>query len=753
MGSFFIYNAKTSDSKYYDITVVFNPDVNVDINSLRVELSEHFAAYHQTCALVFIHCSECSSVQQVISKNLETIFKSIPRVEEDSLKESIFYVSYNKSSFKTNKRFLERNIKEILNQGLASIFVNNGGLVESNGVSHHYVFPSGKHSAKFLRTANVLVRKAEIDFIAINTLHLFPNKEIRNIYCDTLSINVIGYALLHYLRRYDNTTGINISSFKSYNGIYDKEASFANDAIFLISASTSGGLVHYLKSNHPELDSSSIAVLYYLPIDKDSSLSRERVLCNLELNTSYGYGIDTSDYLQYKTSQLCKYCQNQSSPIKILGDSFSLDEPIINTRNVNAKKYITTSLKEFVQLFKYNKDAGNSLKVSFSEDSIYRKKYSLYIDYENIIKNIESPHFKRHKDKIDAYVNQFVPASTRYIIHLNDKGSLELANYINSKLSPLSTSAVKVVNHADLPEENIPTSESGAILIVASCITNGKNLLYLSRFFRNHDNIRLVYFIGINRINSWERQKDLKSNLKYGLYGPENSSFIEIETINCDNSSNNTPWEYELDFLKKLQSNLNSPLQFVQDRIKNISSFSSAKDKGGADKIFYSDFAGYELEIRKNSAFFDNNDYFKNISQSDVFFTISCVLVNMRNNKVDGLFQTSFVRNLLDPYIFNRFNDGIIQASILRAAKNEELNYSFSYDNSEIMLMILKTLIKHKDEYQGEAILEFLYSLSTGKMRLHKSHYQPLIDDLNEIDDVRIKLFKGQIEDRFKQSL
>src|SRR5690606_43756 len=91
----------------------------------------------------------------------------------------------------------------IINQGLTNIFISNGGLVESNGISHHYVFPSGKHSSKFLRTANVLVKKSEIDFIALNTLHQFKGIEIRNIYCDTLSINVIGYSIDHYLKRFD----------------------------------------------------------------------------------------------------------------------------------------------------------------------------------------------------------------------------------------------------------------------------------------------------------------------------------------------------------------------------------------------------------------------------------------------------------------------------------------------------------------------------------------------------------------------
>lgn len=753
MGKFYIYNSNIEDKKYRNSTIIFNPNTEFDFNSLKKELAEHFSSFHQTNALVFIHCSKSKLVEKAIKDNLDKIFKSIPKAEESSLSENIFYISYDRSIFKiTNKeKFLEDNCKEIINQGLTNIFVRNGGLVESNGISHHYVFPSGKHSSKFLRTANVLVKKSEIDFIALNTLHLFKKSEFRNIYCDTLSINVVGYSIGQYLKRFGNEQDTNIESFKSYDGIYNKNSIFYDDSIFLISASTSGGLVHYLKENHPEIHSENICVLYYLPIDKDSKLALERVLCNLELNEKLNYGIEIYD--QFKPNEKCLFCENQSTPIKILGDSFSLDEPIINTRNIIASKYISKTLKDFVEVFKYNEKTGTSLKVSFNEDTIARKKYSLYIDYENIIKNIENKQYESHKTKIDAFVNQFVPASLKYIIHLNDKGSALLAEYIKERIKSYSNNSIEIINQSELTEKMISDNESGSILIVGSCITNGKNLLYLSRFFRNYDNIRLVYFTGINRISDPDKHKELKSNIKYGRYGPENSSFVEIETINCDNSNYQTPWEVESEHLKKIQEDLNSPSNFIDNRLAIINEFASKENKGGTEKIFYSDLQGTELKIRKNSAFFNNNDYHNSINQSDVYFTISCVLNNMRNNKVDGLYQTNFVKNLLDPFIFNRFNDGIIQAAILRAAKNEELNYSFSAKNSEDMLMLLKTFIKHRDEYQGEAIIEFLYALAIGKLRLFKDHYQLLIEVLDNIEDERIKILKESISTVYKNYL
>lgn len=752
MGKYYIYNAKLEDKKHKNATIVFNPDIDFDFSTLKNELTEYFRYFHQTSTLVFLHCKGNKDVQKSIEANLEAIFKSIPKVEESSLSDNIFYIPYDEKSFSFPKKgFLAKNQKEILNQGLVKIFVDNGGLVESNGISHHFVFPSGKHSSKFLRTANVLVYKSQIDFIALNTLHLFGKLDFNNIYCDTLSINVVAYSMTKYLKRFYQDKEINIESFKSYDGLYNSQTVFYNNSIFLISASTSGGLINYIQKNHPEISSDEICTLYYMPIDKDSPIVQERVLCNLERDEKLNYGIPVYD--QSKPNEKCIYCANHSTPISIIGDSFNLDEPVVYPRNISASKYIPKSLKNFVEVFKHNNESGTSLKVSYSEDSTSRKKYNLYIDYENIISDITNECFKSHKSKLDAYINQYVPASISHIVHLNDKGSLLLSEYIKDTIKDFAKNEVTIINQSELKSDTVDDKSSGSILLVGSCISNGKNLLYLSRFFRNYENIRLIYFIGINRVSDPEKYAELRTNIRYGLYGAENSSLVEIETINCDNSSSNTPWERELDYLQSVQQELDVPSKFINDRIEVLRAFSDSTNRGGSEKIFYSSIDSNELEIRKNSAFFNDNKYYKNVTQSDVYFTISCVLNNMRNNKKDGLYQTSFVKNVLDPFVFNRFNDGIIQASLLRASRNEELNYSCSKKISSDMLMLLRTFLKSVDEYQGEAILEFLYALSIGKLKLVKEHYKELIAELDKYSNEEFQIFKSSIEQIYNKSL
>ena len=94
--------------------------------------------------------------------------------------------------------------------------------------------------------------------------------------------------------------------------------------------------------------------------------------------------------------------------------------------------------------------------------------------------------------------------------------------------------------------------------------------------------------------------------------------------------------------------------------------------------------------------------------------------------------QSVYIRSLLDPANFSRFNDGIIQASILRAAYSEELRYSIDFEISQEMTNTLETMIRYCDDEQGEALIEFLYAIANKKMTLMKVHLEKIINLLKE---------------------
>lgn len=83
---------------------------------------------------------------------------------------------------------------------------------------------------------------------------------------------------------------------------------------------------------------------------------------------------------------------------------------------------------------------------------------------------------------------------------------------------------------------------------------------------------------------------------------------------------------------------------------------------------------------------------------------------------------------VLDPENFLRFNDGVLQASLLRAAQPHELDYSGAAELSEMTREFLeKVFLNHTRNY-GEAALEFAFALASGHLRLARKDERILIE-------------------------
>jgi hypothetical protein len=194
-----------------------------------------------------------------------------------------------------------------------------------------------------------------------------------------------------------------------------------------------------------------------------------------------------------------------------------------------------------------------------------------------------------------------------------------------------------------------------------------------------------------------------------------------------------------MDYLRKKETSPVITLAFLEKRKKTLLISQGDLKRGLANELFYPKWnkRGYkQLELRKNFAFFKFDGYDGHVSQGDVYFTISNILNNLRNrepelgrdgNTISSLQQSAFVRNLLDPGNFDRFNDGVIQASLLRGACAEELSYQIEPDLSLEMFGTFETLIKYHLQDQGEALIEFLYALASQKMSLLPNHLQDII--------------------------
>jgi len=752
MNNFYIYKfnySKKEDGKDIDISasVIFCDRETISEDNLKEEIRKFYEINYQTDEIYVIGSQlQEDLLKEVFIERQDKTFIGIPKKQETHLSDSLHLLTFNKLgelSCCNEKKIPMEFLKIFLNEGLQNIFINRGGLVISEG-SHHFVFPSGKHCDKFLRTGNVLLVSSEIYFVAFALLKHFDEKKHNQIYCDTSSINSVALALSELKNRFIpalERKQIPIESFSSYDGLYKNELSYTKNAFLIISASTSSNIIAYILNGHAMLNRENITVLYYLGDAKNYVQIKDKTICNLTESKTNPNGIP---FIKTYKGDDCDHCKRGSYAVEVKGDVFLLEKPKINPIVLGVKdpeKYLSGLLEQF-------KSVGgkqNIFKVNYKENSNF--KYEAYINFYEILDGIKKGRYEKYSQKLNDYINQFVPSNLKYIVTLNDIASSHLADYIIDKLKP-NYKKVKLPDKITQDELNkIQKNSEGTALVVGSCIANGKNLLFISRALRKYNRLRIVYFIGISRTKNKEYLSFLKSNLKQGGYGNESSSFIEVESIYCNNDSKNTSWLSEIEFLKKLiefvsdEDSASIHLQYLKDRKKMLELSQGDKEKGLAKKLFYPRFSGQnvtELSIRKNFAFFNFDKYDTDVSQADIYFTISNIINTLRNPNGNSeksersLRQSVYVRNILDPANFSRFNDGIIQASILRAAYPEELSYGIDNDTSQEMTNTLETIIKYCVDDQGEALLEFLYAIASKKLTLKKIHLKKIVDLLNE---------------------
>lgn len=750
MNNFYIYRFDYKHArKIVSATVIFcdRDDINQDI--LQSEIKNFYGNHYQTDK-IFILGPEymANELNRIFITEIEKTFKGIPKRQETSLAEGLEIVLFQKDGFIKNSSELPSGfLDSFLNEGLQNIFIKRGGLVSAEG-AHHFVFPSKKHCDKFLRTGNILLFSSEIYFTAFALLKHFDENIHTQIYCDTSSINSLAFALVDLKNRFlstDKKIQVPIDSFSSYDGLYRNPASYMSNALLLISASTSANIIAYILERHRLIERKNILILFFLGDETKLANIRDKVICNLSQSPKNLNGI--SHYQTYLEGE-CELCNRGSYPVEVSGDVFLLEKPHINRIMIGTKDpevYLSSFVKQFMSV----KRGENVLKVNYKESTV--GKYEIYIDFHQILKGISEGKYVKYNEKLKNFINQYVPSSTRKIISLNDKASVQLASLIKDEISNnyKNTEAPEVISQDEI--NNLDGCLPGSVVVVGSCISNGKNLLYISRALRKYHQLRIIYFIGISRTKNLKYLQRLKSNLKQGSYGPETNSFHEIETIFCDNNSVYSSWLREVDFLSSIIDFLNNKeevpekiITYFEERKKYLQKSEGAEIKGLSERIFYPRITNEEIEeirIRKNFAFFNFDNYDEDVSQADIYFTISNILNTLRSNdltlpksstQMKSLGQSPFVRNLIDPGNFDRFNDGIIQASILRAAKPEELAYHIDADLSSEMHGTLQTLVKYHDQDQGEALVEFLYAIAITKLSLTKVHLKSIIGIIRE---------------------
>ncbi|KQW60467.1 hypothetical protein ASC92_27665 [Variovorax sp. Root411] len=254
------------------------------------------------------------------------------------------------------------------------------------------------------------------------------------------------------------------------------------------------------------------------------------------------------------------------------------------------------------------------------------------------------------------------------------------------------------------------------IVCVAAVVGRGNALLSLSRDLRNcHVGARL-YLIGMQVAESSAKLDTFDRNLKHSSH----KSPIEVLRKNVFLSADTVTESFQQELAlyqapNELAERKDSLLRGPEATQLFLPSGPQLRDA---------------LVLNVDFAFWDGK-YEPSAYQAEVLGTISTILQNARTSKLRSsehqLRSPLLMHVALDPENFARFNEGIIQAALLRAALPSELDYRGDIQASAYMTTLLSRVAARFDLPQM-ATLEFLAAIAIKRMQLN-------VDDTASVRD------------------
>lgn len=597
----------------------------------------------------------------------------------------------------------------ILQSGSLEIFKCRKGVITSSS-SYHFEKPSGDHCDKFIRTSNLLISSAEVTFLALSLLP-FLKPHISRVYIDTSSI---AFLISTAVQLSANCTGRNVSiaSFESY-AVFKQPYDFTEDekALIVISATTSGSLAKEM------IDKKGFGTSQYVTLFHVNLPNNQQGL--FDVSSAIEGGITSVK------PENCPFCMREAKLIKISGDQFLPETPkhellVIRKNDFKDRESFFT---EFA--------TRNVLEWNKSSSATAEYNELFFINVKNAVGN-KSDSFSKSLEK---FKKRYIAKDVNALIYLGDEGSEALANYLKDDLTIYSADEIK--------EEGVKKLDS--VIVVAGAITSGRKLLSVSRKLRNlRECSTITYFVGFSKLPTKDAMDQLKKDLEQGGH-----QFVLVRDCSMPRVKKDTytAWSSEIDFWRPFKSE--DPMGVAEIEPPDHFSLREAhllNENFTANDLFLTDPHRNALKLRPAFAFWSGLDLDTNkASQADVFWTVQAVLHDLRIKSQEKGLATTYHTTLISPVCFDRFNDGVIQACLLRAARPVELDYSIDENFSRQMTDIILSILKNFDNSQGEGALEFLLALASGRLRLLKTNLQEIVNLLMDHSNELLSFFNAPL--------
>jgi len=655
----------------------------------------------------------------------EELSKLLSEASSKAVTPDIFFCYFDKTgdfdikSYKGNSSLSQEFLVEAYEYGVANIIQKRNVIVESTS-SFHYVKPSKMHTDRFIRSSNMLEAFAETTFISIRILK-YINNNINAVYVDTSAIKSLIYnAIDLYSQLSGKNPSVFVDSFNSYSGIDNYPFSSLGSTLVVISASTSSGLARRLKAI-PSLPSCDILTVLY---NSQNEVIGNALFDFRKLSKNKFLTPKSSLYFRPINSydeRECEKCRNGTFfSIQLTDDQFVIEQPRYSSYlPVNTDS--SEKLRDLISRYR-NSNIFKCLYDSLPDNS----GSEFFVDTVSILQH------DSFKKRLDSSIKRNFPLWANYIFYCDDYGAKEIAEYIKNKILE-SNPAQNIALMSVIEIRNLDDIHGAAI--VAGSTQTGKSLLKISRELRKFENIPLTYFVGFSKYNDHNLFEKIKSDLTYSNSEIGHHKFVSIEEMMLPVSEHrSTSWVREADEFRKIAAFLESQepshekdikLHFVSERLKFLREATSDLKRGVGDNIYLPTPDGKQLFLRKSFAFWNSTENSTEcLNQGIVHYTIASVLQGLRHGKSrdnsNAPLQESYIVNQLSPMAFDRYNDGIIQAALLRNAKPKELDFSKDRNNSAIITNLICHAIEtiSKNDNNSDALNEFLMALCIKNLKI-----------------------------------
>jgi hypothetical protein len=561
--------------------------------------------------------------------------------------------------------------------GLATIF-DPKVVVVTAPAGYAFRKPSSDRSTYFIRAELALSTSAAVSFVAFAILQRLVQgygkipQDLRLLLVDTMNVAATAFALREMLSLAGARPVPQVESFHSYGGLDEVANPLPDTSLCIVSASSSMNL-HRKWLREKALSSRDIVTLVTFEDAEDAQ------------HALYGLPVEARPEESPPSS---------AYDIRIAGEYFF---PVMEPPR---KVLLTTThhgCQEFTKDFHLLRE--RQLFGAFRAAAASGTRRSLFIDADALLKAEEFQCW------INAKVPQLLKAGTAQIVFQDDKASAILAQHVAYIATTLGCTGVKVCNAKEVDASTV--DRTAPIVCVSAVVGRGNALLALSRDLRNcHIGARL-FVIGMQVSESVAKLDTFDRNLKHSSH----KSPIEVLRRNvllCADTVTES-FQQELALYPapgELSERQDSLLRGPEATQLFLPSGPQLLDA---------------LVLNEDFAFWDGK-YVPSAYHAEVLGTISAVLQNARTSKLrlsgQQLRSPLLMHVALDPENFARFNEGIIQAALLRAAQPSELDYRGDVSASAYMAVLLSRVAARFDHPQI-ATLEFLVAIATKRMQLN----------------------------------